>query len=194
MLDPFAFVDLLLELPVTLGDTPHPHPVGHEEPGGHAQQRQQAEPPRRPEGRCDDQLDGGALLVPDAVVVRTFYPKRVDARIQVRVRRRARGAGVDPVLVKVFQHVGILVFRRGPIVQRGEGEAEDRLIVCERDRLGFDDVFLQGCVVADGNRFVEDLEVGNHHRRDDGIGLDAVGVEHVEALDAAEEQLPVAAF
>ena len=54
--------------------------------------------------------------------------------------------------------------------------------------------FLSTDCIADGHRFVEDLEAGDHYRRHVGIVANIVREKCVESVAAAEKYLPICAL
>jgi len=79
-------------------------------------------------------------------------------------------------------------------MQRRELEGDDIVPVRELDLFGVGDrsLYWDPSVdrLADGDRAVEELEVGDDDVRDLLVDADLIGVEGVEAVDAAEEHLP----
>ena len=76
----------------------HAVPVGGHPYAEEDEQCRPVKPPCTPPGPCDDEPDRCAVLIPDLIAVARPHPERVDARLQVRIRRIAAVAGCHPVL------------------------------------------------------------------------------------------------
>ena len=90
----------------------------------HEQQIKQTGGQAPPERRMHRDGEPGLLPAPQSVVVGGLHAEGVRARGNVGVGGRVLRAHVVPVLVEAFEHVGILVFLRRAITQRGERETE----------------------------------------------------------------------
>ena len=49
-------------------------------------------------------------MIPDTITVSGFYAEDIVTALQVRVRGSAAIFGLDPILIKPFEHIGIAVF------------------------------------------------------------------------------------
>ncbi len=165
-----VYLDAFDSQPVPTNDTYH-----------HQQSDEPPEPPRLPKGRCDGDADGDAILVPDAVAVRTLDPKDIVSSPQVRIARIAARPSIHPVRIKSCQLVGIAVFLWRVIVQ-GRKLKGDKVVP-----VGELDVLVWGQIGA--HHLVELAEGGNDDRRSVWIGPNPLWIERVKALDASKEQL-----
>ena len=179
------FGDEHLKPPPLRLDPPDPHAVPAESRDQHKATGQQPEPPGLPEGRGDGDRDAGAHLVPQPIAVAALDPEHVRARIDVGVGREGLRAGLHPSPVEALQDVREAVPGRVGEVQRGEVDREEVVPIRERDPVDL----LKGAVEAD--RLVKATEGAQDHRRRVRVVLDAVRIEDVVAVDAAEVQTPV---
>jgi len=157
--------------------------------------RQQPEPPRGPKRRRDDDPQGGSFVVPNAIAVGTAHAEKILAGGEAgKGGEPPVGADRDPGIAEARHAVQIPVLPRSAVVQRRELEGDDVVPVRELDLFGVGDRSLEWDPpvyrLADGDRAVEELEVGDDDVRDLRVDSDLIGVEGVEAVDAAEEHLP----
>ena len=146
-----------------------------------------------PPGRPDDERQRSPRVVPDAVAVGALHPQHVPSGGQGGEHDRAAGAEIDPVPVEALELVGVPVFLGRGVIQGGEFERNDPVRVAQLDLVGVGDgPGEEGPAVgqgADGDRAAEELELGNDHGGPVAVVGDEVGLEDVEAVDAAEEHL-----
>src|SRR5476649_1606039 len=190
-----AQADLLFQLVLLAPQGAHAHVIGRVGRAAGQQRGQAAEPPGFPERRLDGDVDGRRVVVPDAVLVGGLDAEHVVARIEVGVGGVALGGvGDDPVAVETLQLVGEAVALRRGVVQRREFEGEHRIRFAQRQRAGMFDgrfEYVGMVAMAGADRLVENLEVGDGHRRRDAVLAHRAGGERGHAIEAAEVQRAV---
>ena len=77
------------------------------------------------------------------------------------------------------------------VTQRREFKGEDVVLVGESQGIDVWDGFLEYRFSADGHRFVEDFEAGDHYRRHIGIVPDFFREERIKPITAAKEHLAI---
>ena len=146
-----------------------------------------AKPPCRPEWRLHDDPDShGRRLVPDAVAVGSLDPEYILARIEVGERNFPLGSQLYPLVAKALHAVGITIAAGEAIVERGEFESKDFVPRQQGD-----------CVQGRErrrklHRLVKNIHRGKSHGWSVCIQLDRVGIEIIEAIDAAKKDAAAA--
>jgi len=161
----------------------------HEEGGQH----QQGEPGGLPEGAGDGDLDGGALFIPDPVVVGGLDAEGIGAGIEIGIGHKAAAGDIVPLGFKAFHDVGVLVLFAEGVIESGEFKGKDGVAPGEVDSAGTADLLFEQPVRAvDLDRPVEKGETGDHNRGDESVFADGAGVKGGGPVDAPEKELAVA--
>ena len=131
----------------------------------------------------------GAPFVPDAMVVRALDPENIISRPQVADRDLVAVADIDPVIVQALDLVGILVAPR-----IGIGEGGRRRTIRSESLWPSSSVFMRLRSPEMVQVAVEDLHLGDHHRRHIGIVLDVFREKAGQPVGAAKKQFIVRAL
>ena len=188
------FLDFLLQLdrPAVdvadaLADCPIDRQAGQQ--GG-----QRLNPADHIERRNDPEMDRRPLFVPNAVVVGGFHPEDITAGIEIHVAHEPAALDFLPAGVEALHDIGVTVLFRRDVMEGGELEGDDPVAEPEVDIGRFGDRFFKEDpavhLAADGDRLVEDLEIGDDDLGPVGIVLEVGREEGAEPAGSAEEHFP----
>ena len=127
----------------------------------------------------------GLFGAPQSVVVGALDLEGVGAGREIGVGGGRAVAGHDPAAVEAFEHVGVAVFLRCAVAERGKRDGEHLVLIREVDALGRVERLVEA-VVAHLHHLVHHPHLSDHHARGLGVGIDLIGIEGVEAVDGAE--------
>src|ERR1700761_1448481 len=94
------------------------------------------EPPCLPERRLDGNPQRKDTIAPLSFVVKPLDHKCVPTGIEIGISRRPPLADIIPRFVKTFELVGVLFLVLEGIVQRRKFEADDALVITQREIAG----------------------------------------------------------
>ena len=113
-------------------------------------------------------LNCSGFFAPHPIVVSGFYFKNVSPWVEVCISSDALGSIINPIAVKTFEHIGVLVFERSAVVQCRKTERYHRLPMFEVNALGLIYHLAEHPAFFWSYRFVEYLKIGNYYF---GLGL-----------------------
>ena len=137
-----------------------------------------------PERRMHLYLQLRLLLAPYTIIVGCLHPEGVTAIRQIGVGGTMLMRG-GPLLVKAFEHVGILVLFGRYIAQRRKRDVDDIVIIREVQLVDVSKRLRQ-FVGTYLHMLVEEFERSDRHRRSHMIDLYLIRKESIEALGGSE--------
>ena len=145
-------------------------------------------PPSFPGRRGNGDSDGNAFLIPYPVIVRASESQCIGPARKVCVFSISSDSDMIPFCVKSFQHIGMSVFFRQGVVERGKFKFKEILLPCQ--------VHLSYTLNCHAEiRFFVSLSEGcQHNRRNIWIILYLFRIKTVNSTEAGKPHFPVSCF